>query len=460
MAQARLLNCFGMNALSTSLLGVACRQKPGLIERSATKIRPRQSVAAALNVVSITRSQPLTKRRWKLTVRAAVDPAADITTDVGYQSCRRRADTVAAQFGEIQALTDIPALQASVADLERLSAQTDLWEDRSKAQAILSELTGTQQKLADMKAFVGKLGDVMAILDLVKEEGEDEGLMEEARALLAAMERSLATWQIDQLLAGPFDRASAIVTISAGAGGTDAQDWAEMLQRMYIRWAEKRGFAVKVTDESLGEEAGIKSATLMVEGPHAFGYLRSENGTHRLVRLSPFNAKAARQTSFAAVEVMPVLQDEEVDVEIPEADLEISTMRAGGKGGQNVNKVETAVRVTHLPTGLSVRVAEERSQSINKGIALQRLKARLLAVAQEQRAAEVAQIRGDVVKAEWGQQIRNYVLHPYKMVKDLRSGWETSDTVAVLDGELDPFMVAYLKYKYGQSNASAMEMNV
>eukprot|EP00899_Mesostigma_viride_P008792 jgi/Mesvir1/17914/Mv12977-RA.2 len=300
----------------------------------------------------------------------------------------------------------------------------------------------------------------MAILDLVKEEGEDEGLMEEARALLAAMERSLATWQIDQLLAGPFDRASAIVTISAGAGGTDAQDWAEMLQRMYIRWAEKRGFAVKVTDESLGEEAGIKSATLMVEGPHAFGYLRSENGTHRLVRLSPFNAKAARQTSFAAVEVMPVLQDEEVDVEIPEADLEISTMRAGGKGGQNVNKVETAVRVTHLPTGLSVRVAEERSQSINKGIALQRLKARLLAVAQEQRAAEVAQIRGDVVKAEWGQQIRNYVLHPYKMVKDLRSGWETSDTVAVLDGELDPFMVAYLKYKYGQSNASAMEMNV
>lgn len=228
-----------------------------------------------------------------------------------------------------------------------------------------------------------------------------------------------------------------------------------MLLRMYVRWGEKQRYKTKVVEKSVGEEAGIKSATIEIDGRYAYGYLSGEKGTHRIVRQSPFNAKGLRQTSFSGVEVMPLLPEDSTDVEIPEEDLDISFTRAGGKGGQNVNKVETAVRITHIPTGVAVRCTEERTQLANKIKALSRLKAKLLVIAEEQRASEIKQIRGDAVKAEWGQQIRNYVFHPYKLVKDVRTGYETSDITSVMDGELDPFIKAYLKHKYTLSANSS-----
>lgn len=337
--------------------------------------------------------------------------------------------------------------ETRLADLEARMAEPAFWNDQSSAQKVIGESNRLKAAIVPVKAFQAELADLAAMVELVDEMGKDpeaEAYQQEVVDTLLRLRPQLDQLELASFLSGPNDSNNAFLTINSGAGGTESCDWAEMLLRMYSRWAEHAGFKVEVLDMALGEEAGISSATIHIAGANAFGYAKAERGVHRLVRISPFDSNARRHTSFCSVDVVPEVEDD-VDIEIDESDLRVDVYRASGKGGQHVNRTESAVRITHIPTGIVVTCQNDRSQIKNRATAMSTLKSRLYEKREDEKRSEMERFYGEKGDIAWGNQIRSYVFQPYQMVKDLRTGVETGNVQAVMDGELDPFIHAWLR---------------
>ena len=356
------------------------------------------------------------------------------------------------QLGELKTKLDqmgesleVPAKEEKIAELEYKMGEPTFWDDAEEAQKINQELNDVKISVDKFKSLKAKFEDAQTLWEMAMEDG-DESLEEEIKDALDKVADGLENLQLEVLLSGPYDANNAILTLHAGAGGTEAQDWTQMLLRMYGRWAERHGFTVETADLLPGDEAGVKSATLFIKGHNAYGFLKSEKGIHRLVRISPFDANARRHTSFAACDIMPEI-DDAVEVDINMADVRVDTYRASGAGGQHINKTSSAVRMTHMPTGIVVQCQNERSQLQNREQCLKMLRAKLFELELEKKEKELAKLEGDQQKIEWGSQIRSYVFQPYTMVKDHRTNEETGNVQAVMDGDLDPFIRAYLAAK-------------
>ena len=363
--------------------------------------------------------------------------------DAKYKLTALRADLV-----ELGSALRIEETKEHLKDLEAQTQAPDFWNNADKSSKVLQVIKQSQDKVSGYEALCARLEDAIALAEMAIEEN-DESFVEEVQTELAEITAEEEHKRIEVLLSGEYDKSNAIVSFHPGAGGTEAQDWAQMLYRMITRWAEKSGFQVKLTDWLDGDGAGIKSATVMINGLNAYGYLKSENGVHRLVRVSPFDANGRRQTSFASIEVMPEFED--VDkVELREEDLEITAHRSSGAGGQHINKTDSAIRIVHKPTGIVVGCQTERSQLQNKETALRMLKAKLMEIKLQERLDTIEDIQGNKTNIEWGAQIRSYVFMPYTLVKDTRTGFETGNIQAVMDGELDGFINAYLKMTSAQ----------
>jgi peptide chain release factor 2 len=351
-------------------------------------------------------------------------------------------------LGSIESVSDPTALRARVAELSEQASAPDLWDDPEAAQKVTTALSQTQAELDRVTHMSSRIDDLEVLVEMATEDGGDADTLAEAEGELRGIHKDLDALEVRTLLAGEYDAREAVVTIRAGAGGVDAADFAEMLLRMYLRWAERHGYPTQVLDTSYAEEAGLKSATFEVKAPYAFGNLSVEAGTHRLVRISPFDNQGRRQTSFAAVEVIPLIEQTD-HIEIPENEIRVDVFRSSGPGGQSVNTTDSAVRLTHIPTGVVVSMQNEKSQIQNRAAALRVLQSRLLLLRQEQEAATKKELAGDI-KASWGDQMRSYVLQPYQMVKDLRTEHEVGNPSAVFDGDIDDFIEAGIRWRRGQ----------
>nr|WP_239552298.1 peptide chain release factor 2 [Brachybacterium muris] len=354
-------------------------------------------------------------------------------------------------LSSIEQVTDVSALEARIAELEKEASDQNLWDDVDNAQRVTSALSHAQTELRRVTELGQRIDDLEIMVELSAEENDAEALAE-AETEFASIRKSLDELEVRTLLSGEYDERNAVITIRAGAGGVDAADFAEMLLRMYLRWAERHGYPTKVMDTSYAEEAGLKSVTFEVSAPFAYGTLSVEGGTHRLVRISPFDNQGRRQTSFAAVEVIPLIESTD-SIDIPDNELKVDVFRSSGPGGQSVNTTDSAVRMTHIPTGIVVSMQDEKSQIQNRAAALRVMQSRLLVLKKEQEAAERKELAGDV-KASWGDQMRSYVLNPYQMVKDLRTEYQEGNPSSVFDGEIDEFIDAGIRWRAEEGKAA------